>query len=213
MGSNTHTSKIQTIATHWDQWNLLRDHDFDRYADMLVPTPKVYSAMKTLEKVKVPEITEWISLFCRTCFVKETGKNKLKVINDIDKSIVKIKKNALGIIMESTLMDGKDKHSLARKEARHVMTVCNYFHTISFIKRVCISVFHHHQKIRNWLNYWMRMIHECMCIYDCDAITHTRLKMSKRPPQRPGDYRCPTRRVCEMSSLMMWSRVCQDLMC
>ena len=161
MGSNTHTNKIQTIATHWDQWNLLqRDNDFDRYADMLIPTPKVYSAMDALEKMKVPEITEWISLFCRTCFAKTTSVCKIKLINDMDKSIVEIKNKALGIIMESTLMEGKDKHSLTRKEARYIMTVCNYFHTISYIKRVCISNFHYHQKIRNWLNYWMRMIHD-----------------------------------------------------
>ena len=56
------------------------------------------SATSTRHQHEFAQSTEGLSIFCRMCFVKETGQKKVSFLNDMDKQLIKLKANALSTI-------------------------------------------------------------------------------------------------------------------
>ena len=105
MGSNLYERRTRNMKEIWSDWNLLnRDKDLSELRDVLAPGKDILNAMEsftftsTRQNHEFVQNTEWLSIFCRMCFVKESRKKKLSFLNDMDMQLTQLKANALSTI-------------------------------------------------------------------------------------------------------------------
>ena len=89
MGSNIYERRTRNMMEIWSDWNLLnRDKDLSELRDVIAPGKDILNAMQSFTSTSTrqnhafAQSTEWLSIFCRMCFVKESGKKKLSFLND-----------------------------------------------------------------------------------------------------------------------------------